>query len=265
MIIDKKIFQKQEKTKFDFACGLYRLTIKNFSKLKKGMSMKIKNAALCLVLLSNISCFSENILDPVEEVFTRIYKTNGWWSGETVSGQGSELKVTHKMRQELSALIKRFGITSIADAPCGDLNWMRHVEIGTCRYIGIDIVQDLIEKNIKTFGSTREFRHLNLLENTIERVDLIICRDMLAHLTYEQAVTALRNFKQSGSKYILITTNVRVQENRDIDATGGWRLLNLEKKPFNFPRPLALIEEDVPYEVERGKHLALWFLEDINV
>lgn len=237
--------------------------------------MKIINKTLCLALLStSISYYSlanenatsnEPVLDTVEKVFTYIYKTNYWTSKESISGPGSELRVTHKMRQDLSALIKRFGITSIADAPCGDLNWMKHVDIGTCRYIGIDIVKELIENNTKNFGTTREFKHLNLLENIIEKVDLIICRDMLAHLTYEQIFTALRNFKQSGSKYILMTTNVVAPENSDITKEGGWRRLNLELPPFNFPRPLAMIEEDVPFEFERGKHLALWFLDDLNV
>ena len=235
--------------------------------------MKISNATLYLALLCSSATYLANddsssnkpVLDTVEKVFTYIYETNFWTSPESISGPGSELKVTQKMRKDLSTLIKRFGITSVADAPCGDLNWMKHVDIGTCRYIGIDIVQELIEKNIETFGTTREFRHLNLIENVIEKVDMIICRDMLAHLTYEQIVTALRNFKQSGSKYILMTTNVVTQENFDITKEGGWRRLNLELAPFNFPRPLAMIEEDVPFEFERGKHLGLWFLEDIKV
>lgn len=235
--------------------------------------MKIKNVTLCLVLLCSSSFVSANDIassherafDPVEEIFTNIYKTNGWESRESISGPGSELRVTHKMRKDLSALIKRFGITSIADAPCGDLNWMRHVNIGTCSYIGIDIVEDLIQRNRAIFGANREFRHLNLLENVVDKVDLIICRDMLAHLTYEQIFTALRNFKKSGSKYILVTTNVLKQSNVDMPNTGECRFLNLERAPFNFPRPLALIEEDVPFELERGKHLALWFLDDINV
>src|SRR5581483_4462307 len=143
------------------------------------------------------------------------------------------------------------------DAPCGDLNWMRYVDIGTCKYIGIDIVQELIEHNKRYFGLTREFRHLNLLENIIERVDLIICRDMLAHLTHEQVFTALRNFKHSGSKYILMTTNVATEANHEI-TTGDWRSINFELSPFNFPKPLLLIEEDVPFSWERGKCLGLW-------
>lgn len=228
------------------------------------MSMKIKHIMMSLILFC-LSIKSDVVYDPVEAVFTYIYRNNFWQSKESISGPGSELRVTHRMQRELSALIKRFGITSIADAPCGDLNWMRHVDIGDCRYIGFDIVYELIANNRKLFGDTREFKHCNLIENVIDKVDLVICRDMLAHLTYEQIFTVLRNFKQSGSKYLLVTTGTTISANRDMEKTGDWRGLNLELPPFNFPRPLAVIQEDVPFEWERGKHLALWFLDDINV
>jgi hypothetical protein len=225
--------------------------------------MKIKNITLSLVLLGANFCTQAD--DQVEQVFTHIYKTKFWQAGDSVSGPGSELKFTHKARYGIADLIKRFKITSIADAPCGDLNWMRHVDIGTCRYIGYDVVQELIERNIRFFGETREFRHLNLVDGVIEKVDLIICRDMLAHLTHEQILKALRNFKKSGSKYILMTTGLTTTDNTPDITTGEVRRINFERAPFNFPRPLALIEEDVPFECERGKHLGLWFLDDLNI
>jgi hypothetical protein len=226
--------------------------------------MKIKSVIFCSVLFCSIVKGAVSS-DPVEAVFTHIYKSKFWLLGESVSGPGSELRVTQRMRPQLSALIKRFGITSIADAPCGDLHWMRYVDLGTCRYIGYDIVQELIERNTELFGDTKEFRHFNLVDNVIEQADMIICRDMLAHLTHEQIVKALRNFKKSGSKYILMTTGLTTKDNSPDITTGEVRRINFELPPFNFPRPLALIEEDIPFECERGKHLALWFLDDINI
>ena len=217
----------------------------------------------CYVLLCSNSYVVAS--DQVEEVFTYIYTTKFWQAGDSVSGPGSELRVTQRMQRELSALIKRFGINSIADAPCGDLNWMRYVDIGTCRYIGYDIVQELVERNRSLFGATKEFRHFNLIDNVIEKADLIVCRDMLAHLTHGQIVKVLRNFKKSGSKYILITTGLTTTDNSPDIMTGEVRRINFELAPFNFPRPLALIQEDIPFACEWGKHLALWFLDDINV
>jgi hypothetical protein len=234
--------------------------------------MKINKTMFGLVLFCSAPSYSiSDSSDSVEAIFTDIYKNNKWESHETVSGPGSTLRVTQRMRQELSALIKRFNITSLADAPCGDCNWMRHVDIGDCEYIGIDIVKELIESNARLFGPTRKFKHLNLVENVIPQVDLIICRDMLTHLNYEQIFNVLRNFKQSGSKYLLVTTNLATQKNIDVSNPDDcqYRLvspfLNLELPPFNFPKPLALIQEDIPFGAERGKHLALWSLDDINV
>ncbi|HLJ31404.1 MAG TPA: class I SAM-dependent methyltransferase [Candidatus Babeliales bacterium] len=226
--------------------------------------MKMKS-----LVLSTLFCVMFNFTaahnDPVEEVFTHIYKTKFWQLGDSVSGPGSELRFTEKARNGIRDLIKRFGIKSIADAPCGDLNWMRHVDIGECTYTGYDIVQDLIERNIRFFGETRSFKHFNLIESVIEKVDLIICRDMLAHLTHEQIFKVLRNFKKSGSKYILMTTGLTTVDNSPDITPGEVRRINFERAPFNFPRPLALIEENVPFECERGKHLALWFLDDLNI
>ncbi len=227
--------------------------------------MKIKNIMLSTAfIMSHVYYCIADTTNPVEKLFTQTYRTNGWLSKETVSGIGSEFRFTQKVRNGLSSLIKLLGIQSIADAPCGDVNWIKHMDLGACRYIGIDIVQELIESNIQKFGQTKEFLHLNLIENVIEKVDLIICRDMLAHLTYEQIFAVLRNFKQSGSKYILMTTGVTTKVNND-SGVGGWRPLNFELPPFNFPKPLLLIQEDTPFAWEQGKHLGLWLLEDLNI
>lgn len=217
---------------------------------------------ICLSMLSTSVRASD--YSHVEKIFTQIYQTNVWASPETVSGPGSEIRITKKIVHGLSKIIKEFKITSIADAPCGDFNWMRFVDFGTCHYTGLDIVKELIDRNILIYEKpSRTFKHINLIEDPIDTVDLILCRDMLAHLSYTQIFEVLDNFKRSGSKYLLVTTNTRVNQNSDI-AAGDWRLLNLEKPPFNFPKPLTMIEEDVPFELERGKHLGLWRLDDIK-
>jgi hypothetical protein len=56
-----------------------------------------------------------------EDRFTWIYKNNYWQSNESASGTGSSLKNTENLRKELPALISKFSIKKIFDAPCGDL------------------------------------------------------------------------------------------------------------------------------------------------
>ena len=202
----------------------------------------------------------------IEEIFTDIFIHNKWSSWETRSGRGSEIAVTRPICHGISALIKMMNITSMVDAGCGDFNWMRLMDLGSCQYIGLDIVKALIEQNTHLHASlTRNFHHHNIIEEPIKSVDLILCRDVSTHLTNADIIEMLKNFKRSGSKYLLITTNISIMENSDISHNGDWRLLNLEKAPFNFPKPLTLIQENVPFECERGKHLGLWRLEDIKI
>jgi hypothetical protein len=49
-----------------------------------------------------------------------------------------------------------------------------------------------------------------------------------------------------------------VQQNVDC-PDGGWRSVNLQLPPFNFPPPLKLIVEDA----ELGKGLGVWRLEEL--
>lgn len=45
------------------------------------------------------------------------------------------------------------------------------------------------------------------------------------------------------SRYLLTTTYTERQINVE-SATGGWRPLDLQLPPFNFPAPLAVINEN---------------------
>ncbi len=60
-------------------------------------------------------------------------------------------------------LIAELGITSVLDIPCGDMNWLQHVDLGSTRYIGADIVESLLAFNTLQYASaTREFHVLDL-------------------------------------------------------------------------------------------------------
>jgi len=84
------------------------------------------------------------------------------------------------------------------------------------------------------------------------------------HFSFEDLWSALRNFKKSGSVYLLATTFVEHQTNLEIE-TGGWRPLNMERPPFGFPPPLKVIDEKCLRTggIYADKRLALWRLADI--
>ena len=81
--------------------------------------------------------------------FRDIYARNSWGSNESVSGPGSELGFTSGLQVELAKMLRELGVQSLADAPCGDFNWMRCVDLAGIRYLGVDIVAELIEMNRK--------------------------------------------------------------------------------------------------------------------
>lgn len=196
--------------------------------------------------------------------FTRIYRKNLFDGTESRSGGGSSLEQTERLRHEIPKLLKKFGIRSMLDAPCGDFNWMRHVQMDGVKYIGGDIVAELTELNSEKYGTDhRSFIHLDIVNGAIPTVDLIFCRDCLVHLCFDDARKALDNFKRSGSTYLLTTTFV--DRDRNEELFGIWRTLNLEKLPFDLPKPILILNEgctegDCQY---RDKSLGLWRLKDI--
>ena len=93
---------------------------------------------------------------------------------------------------------------------------------------------------------------------------MIFCRDCLVHLSFNKIFNAINNIKKSNSKYLLTSTFPARRKNRNI-FTGGWRPLNFQLKPFNFPTPLMIINERCS---ETGgkffdKSLGLWKIEDL--
>ncbi|MGE0009782.1 MAG: class I SAM-dependent methyltransferase [Candidatus Babeliales bacterium] len=231
------------------------------------MNKFLINIRVCLFLsIISPTCLALN--NEAETIFTTIYEQNAWGSKESVSGPGSTLKETQKIRQEIPKLLKSYKVKVFLDAPCGDFNWLQHVDLSALdHYIGIDIVDDLITKNQSHFTDLKKsFFHANILTDVLPKADLIMCRDCLVHFPYEEIWTALRNFKSSGARYLLTTTFPGCLVNKDIPKVGGWRPLNLEISPFNFPKPLALITEEIKYTniVYITKSLALWKLEDLH-
>jgi hypothetical protein len=196
----------------------------------------------------------------IQKTFSAIYRRNYWGSAETVSGPGSELKNTEKLIGDLNRVLEKYNISSILDIPCGDFNWMQHVNLKNIKYTGADIVPELINENIRKYPQKNiSFKVLDITTDQLPKADLIICRDCLGHLSIENISKALMQIKSSGSKYFLITSFNNFPGNYDI-VNGEWRPVNLLKKPFNLPKPLLEIEElsVVETQVHNLKTLALW-------
>ena len=203
------------------------------------------------------------------QVFASIHRNAGWGSEyDSVSGPGSTLEETAVLRRELPVLLRQIGARSLLDAPCGDLHWMKECELGIEEYIGIDVVEDIVAANTERYGGPgRRFMVGDIVNDDLPLVDVILCRDCLVHLPYDDVLVALRNFRRSGSTYLLTTTFPDHRENNDLSRVGDWRTLDLTRPPFDLPAPLELLIEECTFADGRyaDKSLGLWRLADLRV
>jgi hypothetical protein len=228
------------------------------------MKIKLIIPILCL-LYCPLSAYDPAMRSLNEQLFELIFTVNAWNDPNSSSGTGSNLIKTTHIRRQLPILLTTLGVKSMLDIPCGDFYWMKEVDLSCLdQYIGADIVEALIAQNNKQYQhEKRQFIKRDLICDTLAHVDLIFCRDCLQHVPNEQVLEAIANFKRSESTYLLVSHFPEVQENVDIPRDQltsliRCRKINLEKAPYNFPKPLAMINEGF-----LGKHLALWRLADL--
>jgi SAM-dependent methyltransferase len=199
-------------------------------------------------------------------VFSEIYQANRWKSKETRSGPGSTMAQTRILSHALPPVLRCLGVTSVLDVACGDVNWMPFRMLQGIKYIGADIVADMVAANQRKHPADDvSFIQLDVVEEVPPMVDAIFCRDCFVHLSLADISRALKHLKASGSSYLLTTTFPGNPALPDIKI-GGWRPINLERAPFNFPAPIAVINEGC---TEGGgkfsnKSIGIWRLSEIQ-
>lgn len=181
------------------------------------------------------------------------------WGDSHLSGWGSTVEVTKVTREVIVNVVKQYNIKSMVDVACGDFKWMplalKEIK-NDFKYIGCDIVPALVDKNSKEFPQY-EFYVKDFVVDKLPQCDLIFCRDALQHLTIADIQDALKNFSESGAKYLLVTTHLRRYgwRNGEDIKVGKCRDRNLLLKPFNLPDPMVIYSEQYEH-----KFLGLWKL-----
>lgn len=166
--------------------------------------------------------------------FQNIYHRGDWINslGGTESGPGSSLECSKEYLTFLTQFVCDNNITSILDIGCGDFNLMRHFDFSTVNYLGIDLVDFVIENNqIKYQTELVKFECIDVLNDAIDITlyELILIKDVFQHLNNDTISKLLCRIKES--KRILIT-NDYTTENGD-GTIGGYRPVNLSIDPFN--------------------------------
>jgi hypothetical protein len=199
------------------------------------------------------------------EKFTEVYQKNAWKGTESVSGTGSDLAQTARLREILPALVKELGAKSIVDAPCGDLHWMKDVDwegMGVS-YTGVDIVTELVA-GLRGKFPTRRFECVDLVTDILPRAEVVFCRDCLVHLPLDVVRGVLRNVAKSGATWLVTTTFPVSGVNSEV-RWSGWRPLNLQAAPFSLPKPFKLINEGCTEDGGKyaDKSLGVWRVSEL--
>ena len=210
----------------------------------------------------------------LKQAFEKAAKGNYWCDADSLSGPGSNMVQTRVIREQIPILLEKYGVKTILDAPCGDMFWMKTIlpelQFKGIQYHGADIVQGLIEKHRATFKDFDAFFHtIDLTRNPIPKVDLVFTRDCFIHLSYRNIYLVLRNYKLSGARYLLTNTYSRPsRKNVNVDGVYLYgRMLNMEKFPFYFMKPVEIIVEGCTENdgTNADKSLGLWEIKKLPV
>lgn len=176
----------------------------------------------------------------MKSIFTNIYQKNLWHmnQNESKSGMGSTMNYTTNLRQILPEIIKNYSIKSFIDTSCGDWNWMKLIKNQLdCQYIGIDIVEDIINLNNELYSNDKTtFINTNMLEylKTLpdRSIDLVLSRHTCEHLSTDYIINFLMECMRV-SKHLLITNYELITSNIDLQQSNlPYRPINLKLSPY---------------------------------
>jgi hypothetical protein len=197
----------------------------------------------------------------IRERFRHIFQNNSWSSAESRSGKGSELMFTEPIRNWLLKNLPLLEVNTFVDAPCGDFNWMKEILPQlNLNYIGLDIVPEIIKNNHDAYSTKNiNFHTANICQDPLPDCDLIMVRDCLIHLSFDDIEKFLNNLSKTNYKYLLTTTYLVDEGFSNLEIlTGQYRKIDLFRAPFNFD--ISKIEKrfnDCPAGYDKPREMIL--------
>lgn len=181
---------------------------------------------------------------PTKEAMEQVYERK-LWGGEQAdfySGAGSHRpELIEPYINVVTNFLASFkNPLTVCDLGCGDFNVGKHLVKHTKKYVAVDIVGDLIERNKETFQAENlGFQCLDIAVDYLPAGDCVILRQVLQHLCnteVQSIVSKLANYK-----YVILTEHVpegAFTPNKEIISGKGIRLkkqsgINVLAPPFH--------------------------------
>jgi len=182
---------------------------------------------------------------PTKDAMDQIYDKKLWGGTEFdfYSGSGSHdiNIVAPYVKTVITFLETHHNNLTVCDLGCGDFNIGKQLTKHTKKYIAIDIVESLIDRNKKLYQAENlEFHCLDISKDELPVADCIILRQVLQHLSNAEIMSTVKKLRNY--KYIILTEHLPIGDftpNKDIISGQGIRLkqhsgVNLLEAPFNF-------------------------------
>jgi len=182
---------------------------------------------------------------PTKAAMEQVYALNLWGDNQSdfYSGAGSYLpEIVTPYLDLITEFLGSFNPPiTICDLGCGDFNIGKELVKYTKQYIAIDIVPNLIERNMDMFKyDNLEFHCLDIAVDDLPKADCVIIRQVLQHLSNGEVQNIVS--KLTAYKYVIVTEHlpaIEFEPNKDIISGQGIRLkkqsgINLLIAPFNF-------------------------------
>jgi len=233
------------------------------------MNTDNKLQKLIKLLKDKISFIRISLIKDEEKKFNFIYKNKYWQNinNGSLSGAGSNLDdSTHNLSIELPNFINTHKIKSLLDIPCGDWAWMSKLNLTNIKYIGCDIVEDMVKANNEKYSNAKtDFIKRNLSHDDLPEADIILIRDLLVHLKYSDIILCLNNIKKHNYKYIAITNFPKLIKNINNKFGDRWKPINFNLKPYLLPEPDFVLSDDSQIgEFDSQKTIAVWKNENFH-
>ncbi|MFU8813656.1 MAG: class I SAM-dependent methyltransferase [Balneolaceae bacterium] len=148
---------------------------------------------------------------PTKQAMEQVYEMNLWGSHPSgfYSGEGSHHPgYVAPYIDAVASFFRSFETPpSVCDLGCGDFNVGKELVHHTRKYVAVDIVEPLVNRNQETFQAKNlEFRCLNIATDDLPSADCAILRQVLQHLSngeVQQIAGKLTNYN-----YVIVTEHL---------------------------------------------------------
>lgn len=162
----------------------------------------------------------------IRETFGTIYARSIWGGG---SGAGSDLRHTVMYVAYVQHFMEKYSVKTVVDVGCGDWRFSQYLDFDNREYLGVDVVDSVIAANTSSFGRGNvKFQVADATEFVVPPCDLLLCKDVLQHLSNDNVRAILERSKVAAHALI---TNDYCAVNHDC-KNGDTRPLDIRLEPF---------------------------------